>query len=65
MPPAVRAALDTLPAREQQMVLLRAEGYSYREVAQILQINPMSVGTLLARAQAEFRRHYTEMFGEE
>ena len=59
----VRAALNHLSAREQQLVLLRAEGYSYREVAEIMQMNPLSVGTLLARAQAEFRRIYQEKFG--
>jgi len=51
----VRAALHHLPAREQQMLLLRAEGYSYRDIAAALELNEASVGTLLARAKRAFR----------
>lgn len=52
---SVRAALDRLPSRERELLLLRAEGYSYRELAKALQLNEASVGTLLARAKREFR----------
>lgn len=51
----VRRALDALPDRERQMLLLRYEGFSYREVAHALGIHEASVGTLLARAKAAFR----------
>ena len=51
----VRRALDALPERERQMLLLRYEGFSYREVAHALAINEASVGTLLARAKTAFR----------
>jgi len=47
--------LDSLPERERQMLLLRYEGFSYREVAHALAINEASVGTLLARAKTAFR----------
>jgi len=40
------------------MLLLRAEGYSYREIASALQLNEPSVGTLLARAKRAFREAY-------
>jgi len=56
----VRRALDRIPERERQMLLLRAEGYSYREIAEALQIQETSVGTLLARAKRAFREHYEE-----
>lgn len=52
----VRSALDRLPLREREMLVLRYEGYSYREIAKILEMNPASVGTLLARAKEAFRR---------
>jgi RNA polymerase sigma factor (sigma-70 family) len=55
-----RAALDRLPERERDLLLLRAEGLSYRELAQALGLAEASVGTLLARAKAQFR----EAFGE-
>jgi RNA polymerase sigma factor (sigma-70 family) len=54
----VRAALDRMPERERQMLLLRAEGYSYKEISQALDITETSVGTLLARAKRAFRDFY-------
>jgi RNA polymerase sigma factor (sigma-70 family) len=54
----VRLAIDGLPERERRMLLLRAEGYSYRDIAATLEIQEASVGTLLARAKRAFREHY-------
>jgi RNA polymerase sigma-70 factor (ECF subfamily) len=51
----VRAALQTLPERDQNLLLLRAEGFSYHDIANALMINESSVGTLLARAKSAFR----------
>lgn len=51
----VRRALDKMPERERQLLLLRAEGYSYRDMAVALGLNEASVGTLLARAKQMFR----------
>lgn len=56
----VRAALERLPERERQLLLLRAEGYGYREIARALELNEASVGTLLARAKQAFRDVYEE-----
>ncbi len=52
----VRAALDEIPLRDRQLLLLRYEGLSYRELAVALDIAESSVGTLLARAKNAFRR---------
>ena len=54
----VRAAIDHLRERERQLLLLRAEGYDYREIAAALDLNVASVGTLLARAKRAFRAAY-------
>jgi RNA polymerase sigma-70 factor, ECF subfamily len=54
----VRAALEQLPERDRQMLLLCAEGYRYREIATALGINEASVGTLLSRAKRAFRAAY-------
>jgi RNA polymerase sigma-70 factor (ECF subfamily) len=54
----VRAALGRLPARDRHLLLLRAEGFSYREIAAALELNEASVGTLLARAREAFRESY-------
>jgi RNA polymerase sigma-70 factor (ECF subfamily) len=59
----VRVALDRLPEREQRLLLLHAEGYSYRETAAALELNEASVGTLLARARRAFREAYEEAHG--
>jgi RNA polymerase sigma factor (sigma-70 family) len=54
----VRAALDRLAERERRLLLLRAEGYSYRDLAETLELKEASVGTLLARAKQAFLQHY-------
>jgi RNA polymerase sigma factor (sigma-70 family) len=56
----VRSAIDRLPDRERRLLLLRAEGYSYRDMAAALDLNEASIGTLLARARAAFRECYEE-----
>src|SRR5262249_22739310 len=56
----VRLALDGLPDRERAMLLLRAEGYGYREIGEALGIAETSVGTLLARAKRAFVVRYGE-----
>jgi len=57
----VRAALEKLPERDQQILLLHGEGYRYREISLALKLNEASVGTLLARARRAFRRAYEEL----
>ena len=47
---AVRAAIRTLPSRDRLLIALRAQGLSYREIADAARIRPASVGQLLARA---------------
>ena len=59
----VRFALERLPERERRMLLLRGEGYSYRDIAAALALNEASVGVILARARQAFRRSYEESFG--
>jgi RNA polymerase sigma factor (sigma-70 family) len=54
----VRAAIERLPERDRQLLLLRAEGYSYRDMARALELNETSIGTLLARARQAFRTAY-------
>lgn len=51
----VRSALNSLPTRESQLLLLRSEGYSYREIAAALDLHEASIGTLLARARNAFK----------
>ena len=60
---AVRAALATLPKRQTQLLLLRQMGLSYAELADVCDIAPTSVGTLLSRAAQAFREAYQEQTG--
>ena len=54
----VRATLDSLAERDRELLVLRAEGYSYRQLAESLGLHEPSVGTLLARARRAFREAY-------
>jgi RNA polymerase sigma factor (sigma-70 family) len=56
----IRAVLAELPERQQTYILLRSIGLSYAEIAQATGVAPASVGSLLARAEREFRRRYHE-----
>ena len=56
--------LAALDARQAELVLLRGDELSYSEVAAALDLNPASVGTLLGRAQAAFRKEYVKQYGE-
>jgi len=60
----VRSVLEAMKPRDAQLLLLRASGLAYRECADTLGIQPGSVGTLLARAEAEFERRYRARYGE-
>ncbi len=54
----VRAALARLAPRQAQLLLLRQMGMSYRELADVLEVAPGSVGTMLVRAAEAFRSVY-------
>ena len=60
----VRQTLARLDSRSAELLLLRSHGLSYGEVAAALDLNPASVGTLLARAQQAFRKEYVQRYGE-
>ena len=59
----VRSALAQMNDRDRDALLLRHGGYSYREIALALDLNPSSVGTILLRATAAFRRAWEELHG--
>ena len=61
----VREVLGSLKPRDAQLLLLRASGLAYRELAATLGIEPGSVGTMLARAEAEFERKFRARYGEQ
>jgi RNA polymerase sigma factor (sigma-70 family) len=49
-----RAALDALAPRDREILLMRYAGFSYKEIAEAIDVAATSVGTLLARAERRF-----------
>ena len=49
----VRRALDALSERDRTILLMREEGFSYREIAEAVGTTTQSVGTLISRAMAK------------
>lgn len=60
----VRKALACLRPLQAQLLILRASGFSYQELADTLRVKTGSVGTRLIRAQAAFRKRYLELYGK-
>ena len=61
----VREVLAAIKPAQAQVLVLRASGFSYKELGEVLELRPGGIGTLLSRAQAEFRRAYLELHGSE
>jgi RNA polymerase sigma-70 factor (ECF subfamily) len=59
----VRRALDGLADRDRELLLMREEGFSYREIAEAVGVSATSVGTLIARAQKRFTDAWTAQLG--
>jgi RNA polymerase sigma-70 factor (ECF subfamily) len=55
----VRAVLDRLSPRDQEMLILRESGFQHREIAAIVGVKPQSVSVLLARAMERFKAAYS------
>jgi RNA polymerase sigma-70 factor (ECF subfamily) len=59
----IQSVLSQMKTRSAQLLILRYSGLNYRELAEALNINPTSVGKLLARAREEFVSHYDQLEG--
>ena len=60
----VRAALAALRRRDATLLLLWAEDVSYADMASAIRVQATSVGSLLRRAQAAFRKEYESRYGQ-
>lgn len=49
-----RAALHALAPRDREILLMRYSGFSYKEIAEAVDVAATSVGTLLSRAERRF-----------
>lgn len=61
----VRGVLARLKPNQAQILVLRASGFSYKELAETLSVAGGSVGTMLARAESAFAEAYREAYGHE
>jgi RNA polymerase sigma-70 factor, ECF subfamily len=61
----VRQVLAAMKPAQAALLLLRAEGLSYHELAAALELNPASVGTMIARAEARFKEDYETRYGHD
>ena len=59
----VREALMALPERAREVLVLRAEGFRYHEIAAATGISPGSIGTMLVRAERAFREAFLQRRG--
>jgi RNA polymerase sigma-70 factor (ECF subfamily) len=59
----VRSALDTLNERDREALLLKAEGFSYEDIAATLGLAPGAVGTTLSRARRRLVEAYRSAEG--
>jgi RNA polymerase sigma-70 factor (ECF subfamily) len=60
----VRNVLSVMRGRDAELLILRSEGLSYQEVAEVLRLNETSIGTLFRRAQEAFRKEYVKRYGQ-
>jgi RNA polymerase sigma-70 factor (ECF subfamily) len=60
----VRSVLSALRDRDAELLILRSEGLSYQEVADVLRLSEASIGTLFRRAQQAFRKEYVKRYGQ-
>ena len=54
----VRAVLSSIKPVQAQLLILRSSGLSYKELADALNVKMSSIGTMLNRAEEEFRNRY-------
>ena len=61
----VHVILSAMKPRQAELLLLRNHGLSYEELSAALDLNFSSIGTLLSRAEHNFRKEYINRYGEQ
>ncbi|PFN04615.1 MULTISPECIES: RNA polymerase sigma factor SigX [Bacillus cereus group] len=57
----VQTVLSNMNDRDRTILLMKFSGFQYKEIAEVLQIDIASIGTLLVRAKTKFRKIYKQM----
>lgn len=61
----VRAVLASIKPAQAQLLILRSSGLSYKELADVLDVKTSGIGTMLNRAEEEFRDRYLALWPNE
>jgi RNA polymerase sigma factor (sigma-70 family) len=61
----VRAVLASIKPAQAQLLVLRISGLSYKELAEALDVKMSGIGTMLNRAEEEFRNRYLALYPHE
>jgi RNA polymerase sigma factor (sigma-70 family) len=61
----VRAVLASIKPAQAQLLILRSSGLSYKELADVLDAKMSGIGTMLNRAEEEFRDRYLALWPNE
>ena len=61
----VRAVLASIKPAQAQLLILRTSGLSYKELAEALDVKMSGIGTMLNRAEEEFRNRYLALHPNE
>jgi RNA polymerase sigma factor (sigma-70 family) len=61
----VRSVLASIKPAQAQLLILRNSGLSYKELADTLDVKMSSIGTMLIRAEEEFRNRYLALHPNE
>ena len=61
----VRRVLASIEPFQAQLLILRSSGFSYKELAEALEVKMTSIGTMLNRAEEEFRRRFIALFPDQ
>lgn len=57
----VQMVLSNMNERDRTILLMKFSGFQYEEIAEVLQIDISSIGTLLVRAKQKFRKIYKQL----
>jgi RNA polymerase sigma factor (sigma-70 family) len=61
----VRSILATIKSSQAELLILRTSGFSYKELAETLDVKMSGIGTMLNRAEEEFRTRYLALYPNE
>jgi RNA polymerase sigma-70 factor (ECF subfamily) len=61
----VRSVLAAIKPAHTQLLILRNSGLSYKELADVLEVKMSGIGTMLTRAEEEFRNRYLALHSNE